>query len=417
MTDNTTADPLAWTRDHTPVLRSLADEYGETTPLAGETIAVASHLEEKTGILIETLRDAGAEVLVTGSEPHSTKAAVVETLRSQDGIELFVEAGMSEEAWVDGQHELLEREPTFLLDDGCELIARVHADHPEIARQVRGGGEQTTAGITRLEAMDDESILEFPVYGVNDTPMKHHFDNVHGTGESSLSNVMITTNTMLSGKTVVVAGYGYCGRGIARKARGMGANTIVTEVDPRKALEAHMDGHRIANMAEAAAEADYVITSTGNRDVVREEHVERMDDGTILANAGHFDVEISLPDLESMAERTTSPREGITRYHLSDGRRIDLLAKGRLVNLTGPHSNGHPAEVMDTTFAMMFEAARDMLAGGAAESLEPGLYAMPDRLDRAVAERKLDTLGVSIDDLTDRQREYYEDWEHPDSVF
>ncbi len=411
-----TDDPLAWTRDYTPILRSLAEQYGETKPLDGHRVALASHLEQKTGVLVETLREAGAEVLVTGSEPHSTKAAVVDALRDRDGIETFVEAGMSEEAWEAGQHELLEAEPDYILDDGCELIAKVHADHPGVAETVIGGGEQTTAGITRLEAMEAEGVLEFPVYGVNDTPMKHYFDNVHGTGESSLSNVMITTNTMLSGKTVVVAGYGYCGRGIARKARGMGAQTVVTEVDPRKALEAHMDGHRIASMAEAAGDADYVITSTGNRDVIRAEHIEHFPDGVILANAGHFDVEIAVPALEEAAERVTEPREGVTRYHLPDGRRINLLAEGRLVNLTGPHSGGHPAEVMDTTFAMMFEAARDMLTGSAAE-LEPGLYAMPDRLDRGVAERKLETLGVAVDDLTDRQREYYEEWQHPDSAF
>jgi len=410
-------DPLAWTRDYTPILRSLSAEYTETRPLDGYTVAVASHLEEKTGILIETLRDAGAHVLVTGSEPYSTKGPVVEALREQDGIETFVEAGMSDEAWEAGQHELLEREPDFLLDDGCELIAKVHAEHPDVLSGVVGGGEQTTAGITRLEAMEEQGVLAFPVYGVNDTPMKHSFDNVHGTGESSLANVMITTNTMLSGKTVVVAGYGYCGRGIARKARGLGARTVVTEVDPRKALEAYMDGHRITTMADAASDADYVVSSTGNRDVIRAEHLPHLPDGVILANAGHFDVEISIPDLEDAAERVTSPREGVTRYHLPDGRRINVLAEGRLVNLTGPHSGGHPAEVMDTTFAMMFEAARDMLAEGRADELSPGLYAMPDRLDRAVAERKLATLGVAVDDLTDRQREYYEDWEHPDSAF
>lgn len=415
MSDQT--DPLAWTRDYTPILRSLADEYGAEKPLSGYSVALASHLEQKTGILIETLRDAGAEVLVTGSEPYSTKGEVVDALRDQDGITTFVEAGMTEDEWADGQHALLEDEPDFILDDGCELIAKVHADHPDVARQVVGGGEQTTAGITRLEAMEAEDVLEFPVYGVNDTPMKHFFDNVHGTGESSLSNVMITTNTMLSGKTVVVGGYGYCGRGIARKARGMGAQTIVTEVDPRKALEAHMDGHRIASMSEAAAEADYVITSTGNRDVVRGEHLEDLQDGVILANAGHFDVEIAVADLEDAAERVTEPRDGVTRYHLPDGRRVNLLAEGRLVNLAGPHSSGHPAEVMDTTFAMMFEAARDMLADGRSEKLTPGLYAMPDRLDREVAARKLETLDVGIDDLTERQREYYEDWEHPDSAF
>ena len=409
------ADPLAWTRDYTPILRSLAAEYGESKPLDGDTVALASHLETKTGVLVETLRAAGARVLVTGSEPYSTKGAVVEALGAIEGVETFVEAGMSEEDWEAGQHDLLKERPDFILDDGCELIAKVHADHPDIAETVVGGGEQTTAGITRVEAMADQDVLRFPVYGVNDTPMKHYFDNVHGTGESTLTNVLSTTNTMLSGKTVVVAGYGYCGRGIARKARGMGAWTVVTEVDPRKALEAVMDGHRVTSMAEAAPRADYVITSTGNREVVRREHIERLQDGVVLANAGHFDVEIAIEDLDELAEDVTRPKAGITRYHLPDGRRVNLLARGRLVNLTGPHSEGHPAEVMDTTFAMMFAAARDMLTRE--PDLVPGLYPIPDHLDREVADRKLETLGITIDSLTESQREYREDWEHPDSSF
>ncbi|MFT4923243.1 MAG: adenosylhomocysteinase, partial [Haloarculaceae archaeon] len=258
-------------------------------------------------------------------------------------------------------------------------------------------------------------VLEFPVYGVNDTPMKHFFDNVHGTGESALTNVAITTNTILSGKDVVVCGYGYCGRGIASKARGMGAQTIVTEVDPRTALQAHMDGHRVMDMTEAAEAGELFITATGNREVIRREHVERMADGAILANAGHFDVEIDVDALEAMADSVSTPREGVTRYHMPDGRRLNLLADGRLVNLTGPYSQGHPAEVMDTTFAMMFVAAYDVLVDGS--DLAPGLYAIPDRLDREVATRKLETLGVSIESLTESQRDYYEEWEHPDSSF
>lgn len=408
-------DPLTWTRDHTPLLRSYQTEYGDDRPLEGYSIGVATHMEAKSGVFVETLHAAGAEVLFTGSEPHSTKGPVVEYLDSIDGITSFVAEGMTEEEWVDGQHALLEAHPDFLLDDGCELIARVHADHPEIAASIIGGGEQTTAGITRLEAMDAEGILEFPCYSVNDTPMKHYFDNVHGTAESSLTNVLITTNTMISGATVVVCGYGYCGRGIARKARGMGADTIVTEVDPRKALEAHMDGHRIMPIADAAPLGDYFISSTGNREVLRREHFEMMKDGAMLANAGHFDVEITVPDLEDIATGTSTPTPGVTRYHLPDGRSLDLLAAGRLVNLTGPYSSGHPAEVMDMTFAMMFMAAYDMLMED--RSLPPGVHAIPDRLDREVAADKIATLGTAIDDLTDRQRAYYEDWEHPDSHF
>jgi len=408
-------DPLAWARDYMPVLESFREEYGESRPLDGYTVAFASHLETNSGVAIETLHEAGAEVLFAPSEPQSTHGEVVEALDAREGITAFAREGMTDEEFDAAQHELLEREPDFILDDGCELIAKVHADHPDVAADVVGGGEQTTAGITRLEAMESEDVLEFPVYGVNDTPMKHFCDNVHGTGESTLSNVTITTNAILSGRDVVVCGYGYCGRGIARKARGMGAKTIVTEVDPRKALEAHMDGHRVMDMTEAAAEGDVFISATGNREVMRAEHFERMADGAVLANSGHFDVEIDLDALEEMAAEITHPKEGVTRYHMPDGRRLNLLAEGRLVNLTGPYSQGHPAEVMDTTFAMMFVAAYDMLVDG--PDMEPGLYGIPDRLDRDVAARKLETLGLSTEDLTESQQAYHEEWEHPDSSF
>jgi adenosylhomocysteinase len=408
-------DPLAWTRDHTPLLRSFAEEFGRERPFDGLKVAVASHLETKTGVLIETLHAAGATVLFAPSEPQSTHGDVVEFLGAQDGYESFAEEGMSDEAFEAAQHALLEREPDVILDDGCELIAKVHDDHPGVARRVLAGGEQTTAGVTRLEAMDREGVLEFPVYGVNDTPMKHHFDNVHGTGESALANVMISTNSMVAGTTAVVAGYGYVGRGVAGKLRSMGADTVVTEVDPRRALEAHMDGHRVANMTEAAEVGELFVTATGSRDVIREEHFAAMRSGAKLANAGHFDVEIVVDDLAGLAERTSDPKPGVTRYHLPDGRHLDLLAEGRLVNLTGPYSQGHPAEVMDLTFASMFMAAYDLV--GRHDELEPGLYDVPDRVDREVADRKLGTLGIDIDEETDSQREYGRDWRHDDSSF
>jgi adenosylhomocysteinase len=413
--EESTDDPLVWTRDHTPLLQSFAEEFGTERPFDGLKVAVVSHLETKTGVLIETLHAAGATVLFAPSEPQSTHGDVVRFLDAQEGYEAFAEEGMSDEAFEAAQHALLEREPDIILDDGCELIAKVHDAHPEVARRVLAGGEQTTAGITRLEAMDREGVLQFPVYGVNDTPMKHFFDNVHGTGESALANIMISTNAIVSGSTAVVAGYGYVGRGVARKLRGVGADTVVTEVDPRRALQAHMDGHRVMSMPEAAEVGDLFVTATGSRDVIRGEHLERMASGAKLANAGHFDVEIALADLQEMAERSWSPKAGVTRYELPDGRHLDLLAEGRLVNLTGPYSQGHPAEVIDMTFAMMFMAAYDLVAQH--EALEPGLYSVPDRIDREVAERKLATLGVDIDEETENQRAYSEDWRHGDSSF
>lgn len=408
-------DPLTWTREYTPVLQSLGEDHREKQPFDGYTIALATHLEPKSGVLIETLHAAGAEVLFVPSEPKSTHGDVVESLDTVDGITAYARPSMTDDEFAEAQHRLLEQNPDFILDDGCELISKAHSDHLDVAEDVIGGGEQTTAGVTRLEAMDAEDMLQFPVYTVNDTPMKHFFDNVHGTGESSLTNIALTTNTILSGTNVVIAGYGYCGRGIAQKARGMGAQTIVTEVDPRKALEAHMDGHRIMRMTEASEIGELFITTTGSRDVIRREHVERMQDGAQLANAGHFDVEITLADLDTLAESVSQPKEGITQYHLPDGRRLNLLAGGRLINLTGPYSQGHPAEVIDTTHAMMFTAAHDMITGD--RDLSPGVYAIPDRLDRRVADRKLATLGIEIDEVTETQREYASDWRHEDSSF
>jgi adenosylhomocysteinase len=415
--DGSGEDRFAWTREFTPVLQSLAEKYGEASPFADETIAVASHLEYKTGVFIETLVEAGAKVLVTGSEPQSTVDDVVTELERNRRVTLFVDAGMTEEEWEAGQHALLEEAPDFILDDGCELIAKVHADHPEIARGVSGGGEQTTVGVTRLEAMADNDVLKFPVYSVNNTPMKHYFDNVHGTGESVLANIMLTTNTLIAGNTVVVAGYGYCGRGIARKAHGLGADTIVSEIDPRNALEASMDGHRVMPMQEAVKRADYVITATGNTDIVRTKHLDELKDGVVVANAGHFDVEIDVGAIEDRAIQSREPRDGITQYEFPDGRKINVLAAGRLVNLTGPYSSGHPAEVMDTTFAMMFMAAYDLLGTERASPREPGLYAVPDRLDRTVADMKLEAMAIEIDTITEPQSAYRSDWEHENSAF
>jgi len=395
---------LAWVRDHSPVLESYRGDYAESRPFADETVAVSAPLTPHTGVFIETLHAGGAEVLFCG-EPDTNHGPVIEELAELDGVEAFVEEGMELDEYGPAQDALLEREPDVIFDDGCALIARVHDEHPEIAANVRAGCEQTTAGITRLEAMDREGVLEFPVYGVNDTPMKHYFDNVHGTSESTITGLLMTTNTMISGETVVVAGYGYCGRGLARKLRGMGAQTIVTEADPRKALEAHMDGHRVMSMAEAAPEGDYFVSVTGSQHVVREEHFEAMADGAIVASAGTAS-EIDVGALEAMAARESEPKEGVTRYHLDDGRHINLLTDGYVVNLAAPGAAGNPSEVMDLTFATMSVAADDLLE----REREPGLYALPDELDRAVAERKLETLGIEAEEITETQEAYADDW-------
>lgn len=413
VTESDANDPLIWARDHMPVIMALADETEDRRPFEGHTVAVVSHLEATTGVLIEALHRAGAEVLFAPSEPQSTHGDVVAFLDDIDGVTGFAEPNMSDRALDRAHHDLLERGPDLILDDMSEVIAKAHTDHPDVVDSAIGACEQTTAGVTRLEAMEEAGVLGFPAYGVNNTPMKRLFDNVHGTGESTLTNLTITTNVQLAGKTVIIAGYGHCGRGIARKARALGARTVVTEVDPRNALEAHFDGHAVSAMADVAAEGDIFVTATGTRDVIRQEHIETMPDGAILANSGHFDVEIATDDLASMAEATSTPKEGVTRYHLPDDRRIDLLAAGRLVNLTGPYSQGHPIEVMDGTFSMIFVAARDLLVS----DLSPGVHAVPDRLDREVATRKLAAVGATVDDVTDAQRAYETEWDHStDSV-
>ncbi len=400
---------LDWARNHMPIHARLRALYGESQPLSGLTVGVCSHLEAKTGVLIETLATAGARVLFTGSEPMSTQDDGVAALDEQPGIEAYARHGLDEAAFDTLQLELIDQGPELILDDAAELTARMVDKRPDQVAHLRGVCEQTTTGVHRLTAMQHQGLLTFPAYAVNDTPMKHFFDNVHGTGESALTNLALATNLLLAGKRVVVAGYGYCGRGVAHKAQGWGADVIVTEVDPRRALQAHMEGLRVMSMAEAAAVGDFFLTTTGNCDVIRREHFEAMQDGVVIANAGHFDVEIRLADLEALAASQRSVRDGIAEYTLADGRRINVVADGRLVNLAAPTSMGHPAEVMDQTFAMQFTAGLDLINN--AEALEAAVHPVPDSVDRWVAEVKLATLGIAIDTMTDDQRAYLAAWQ------
>lgn len=400
-------DPLDRLRDRTPVLQTLSEAGAEDRPFEATTVAVSSHLEPKTGIFIETLRDAGATVLCTANNRKSVHDDVLDYLDGEPGITVYAAPEMSS-ADLDRAHvELLEQKPDVLATDGAELLAKLYAT-PELSTDgVLGCAEQTTSGVSRVRAMETDAVLDVPVFAVNHTPMKHWFDNVHGTGESALTNVMISTNTVLAGRTVVVAGYGYVGRGVATKARAIGADTVVTEVDPRKAVRAHMDGHRVLPMDEAAEVGDLFVTATGSSHVLRTRHFDRMTDGAILCNVGHRGVEIAVEELADIATTVTDLGEGITRYSLSDGREFDLLAEGKLVNLTGPYSQGHPAAVMDSTFGAMFLAARELAVGG---DREPGVHWLPERLDRDIARLKLDALGLKIDSLTDQQQRYLDSW-------
>ncbi|MGM0399578.1 MAG: adenosylhomocysteinase, partial [Halobacteriota archaeon] len=342
--------------------------------------------------------------------PLSTHDDVSAALDANDAITSYAKHGAEDEEYYGAIEAVIAREPTVTVDDGGDLVFRIHEEHPGLIDSIVGGTEETTTGVHRLRAMDDDGALEYPVIAVNDTPMKRLFDNVHGTGESSLASIAMTTNLAWAGKTVVVAGYGHCGRGVAKKAAGQNAHVVVTEVDSRRALEAHMEGYEVTTMAEAAEKGDVFITTTGNRDVLTREHFEVMQDGAVLANAGHFDVEINLGELADLATAQRDARDGIREYELEDGRRINVLAEGRLVNLATPVSLGHPVEVMDQSFAVQAVSVRELLENG--DDYDAGVHEVPDDLDREVAEIKLAAEGVEFDSLSEEQTDYLQSWQH-----
>jgi len=401
---------IDWAREHMPIVAALREEFEAEQPLAGETIGMAMHVEATTAVLTEALAAGGAEVAITGCNPLSTHDDVSVALDANDSITSYAERGVEDEAYYGAIDAVLSHEPTITIDDGADLVFRVHEEYPELIDSIVGGCEETTTGVHRLRSMDDDDALEYPMFAVNDTPMKRLFDNVHGTGEASLVSIELTTNLSIAGKTVVVGGFGQCGKGVAMKARGMNADVIVTEVEPRAALEAHMEGFRVMPMVEAASEGDIFVTTTGNRDVITRDAFENMQDGAVLSNAGHFDVEIDLETLEDMAENTFEARDGVRGYELPDGRQLNVLAEGRLVNLASPVAEGHPVEVMDQSFAIQAVSAREMVENG--EEYGAGVHNVPDELDREVAEIKLDAEGVEIDELSPEQREYMDSWQH-----
>ncbi|MFB6111655.1 MAG: adenosylhomocysteinase [Halobacteriaceae archaeon] len=399
---------MAWAREHMPILEALREEFETDQPLAGERIGMAMHVEAKTANLVEVLAAGGAEIAITGCNPLSTHDDMSAALNEIDGVTSYARRGVDDEGYYAAIEAVIDIEPTITVDDGGDLVFTIHEDYPELIDGIVGGCEETTTGVHRLRGMDADNALEYPVYAVNDTPTKRLFDNVHGTGESALANIAMTTNLSFAGKTVVVAGYGHCGRGVAKKAAGQNARVVITEVDPRRALEAHMEGYDVMPMVEAAAEGDVFITTTGNRDVITEEAFDQMADGVVLANAGHFDVEVNLEELEAMAVATREVRDGIEEYELPDGRRLNVLAEGRLVNLAAPTALGHPVEVMDQSFGVQAACVRRLVEA----ELEPGVHDVPDDIDRMVAETKLEAEGIAYDDLTPAQEEYLETWDH-----
>ncbi|PSP78418.1 adenosylhomocysteinase [Halobacteriales archaeon QS_1_68_20] len=401
---------IDWARQHMPILAELREDFEANQPLAGQRIGMAMHVEAKTAALVELLADGGAEVAITGCNPLSTHDDVSAALDAHDSITSYAKRGVDDEEYYAAIESVIAHEPTITVDDGMDMVAAIHEDYPELIDTILGGCEETTTGVHRLRAMDDDGALEYPVFAVNDTPMKRLFDNVHGTGESSLSTIAQTTNLSWAGKTVVVAGYGYCGKGVAKKASGQNAHVVVTEVDPRRALEAHMEGYEVMPMNEAAAEADVVLTTTGNRDVVTREDFEVLPDGVLLANAGHFDIEIDLDALSDLAVSEREVRDGVREYEMDDGRRLNVLAEGRLVNLAAPMAFGHPVEVMDQSFGVQAACVRELVENG--DAYDAGVHEVPDELDREIAEIKLAAEDVEIDDLTEAQREYMDSWEH-----
>ena len=392
---------IQWAREFMPVLAGIEADFEKVKPFEGLRIAMCVHMEAKTAYLALVLRAGGAEVRITGSDPLSTKDDICAALDA-DGIEVHGWFGATEDEYREHLRRTLEFCPHIIIDDGGELVSMLLGDHPEYAQDLIGGCEETTTGVRRLRSLAANGKLHFPMLDVNDADSKRLFDNRHGTGQSVWNAVMCATNNMITGRTVVVAGYGFCGSGIAQRAKGLGANVIVTEVNPHRALEAAMDGHRVLTMDEAASLGDIFITATGCKDVICSRHFEKMKHNAILANAGHFDVEVSKEDLRTMAVSIKNQKPFIDGYVLADGRVLNLMADGRPVNIVA--GNGHPADIMDMSFALQALCAQSLAQEGGA--LRPGLYSVPAGIDEAVAQRKVEAMGLCLDRLTPAQEEY-----------
>ena len=389
-----------------PVLEAIKKEYEETQPFKGITIGSCLHLEPKTINLGLTLMAGGAEVAMTGCNPLSTHDDAVAGAADL-GLNVYGWREQDDEEYYQTINMVLDHKPDIIIDDGADMIMVLHNERTELLSHIKGACEETTTGVHRLQAMHADGALKFPVIAVNDAYTKYLFDNRYGTGQSSFDAIMGTTNMVIAGKTVVVCGYGWCGRGLALRAAGLGADVIVTEVDPIRALEARMDGYRVMTIREAVKQADLIITVTGNADIISGDDFKYMKDGCMLANSGHFNVEINRPDLEAISTGVKEVRESIEEFTTKDGRKIYLLADGRLVNLSAARGQGHPAEIMDMSFAVQALSAKHILEN----DLPVGVTKAPDEIDYTVASMKLDAMGIEIDTLTDRQKEYMNNWQ------
>lgn len=400
---------IEWADRQMPVLGQIRERFERERPFIGTRIAACMHVTTETANLVRTLQAGGAEVTLCASNPLSTQDDVAASLVHDFGGSVFARRGVDRDAYYAHINAALDIGPDFVFDDGCDLVNTLHTERKELLDGIKAGCEETTTGVIRLRQMAKDSALLFPMVAVNDTDTKHMFDNRYGTGQSTMDAVFRATNLLLAGRTVVVAGFGYCGKGVADRARGMGANVVVTEVDPTRALDAIMQGFRVLPMIEAARIGDLFVTVTGNRDVLREEHMRAMKDGAIMANSGHFDIEIDVRALEGMtAEKKTNIRHEVNEYRTDDGRRLYLIAEGRLANLGA--AEGHPAAVMDMSFADQALTA-EWLAKSHTD-LSAGVYDVPELIDKDVAQLKLASMGVTVDTLTAAQDDYLNSWEH-----
>ena len=398
---------IEWAEREMPVLRQIRERFLRERPLAGVRVSGCLHVTAETANLIKTLADGGADVVLTASNPLSTQDDVAASLVSHNEIPVFAIKGEDNVTYYKHLNAALDHKPHVTMDDGADLVSTLHKDRRDLLPGVIGGTEETTTGVIRLRAMAADGALEFPVIAVNDAMTKHFFDNRYGTGQSTLDGIIRATNMLLAGKVFVVAGYGWCGRGLASRARGLGANVIVTEVDPMPALEAVMDGFRVMPMEEAARIGDIFCTVTGDLNVIDKHHFEVMKDGAIVSNSGHFNVEINIPALETMAVSKSLVRPFVEAYDLKDGRRIHILGEGRLINLAS--AEGHPASVMDMSFANQALGLEYMVKNG--KKLERKVYSVPEEIDREIARIKLLAMGVAIDTLTDEQVRYLNSWQ------
>ena len=390
---------LSWVTSHMPILQRINERFVQEKPFKGQTVAICIHLEAKTARLAEVIKNGGARVLLAGSNPLSTQDDVALAIQEK-GVEVFAKHACTEAEYWGFISQMLEQKPTIILDDGGDVVHQLHEKYPSLLPNILGGCEETTTGVVRLRTMETAGILKIPMLSINDARCKYLFDNRYGTGQSVWTAIMQTTNLIIAGKTVVVAGYGWCGKGVALRAKALGAKVIITEIDPVKASEAHMDGFEVMPMQTACGRGDIYVTVTGCTEVITTRHFENLKEGAILTNAGHFNVEVDYEALEKYAISKKVVRNNIMEYILPSGKHINLIAEGRLVNLAS--GDGHPAEIMDTSFALQALCAENLIK----TKRIPGLYDVPKEIDDQVARIKLKTLGIEIDTLTTSQRSY-----------